>query len=450
MKDKMLFSFAFLLVLAMFVSCSKDLADGDDALGGVTLRIKTRGQSGAASEMTVATPINLYVFDTAGQCVAYKSVASEKDVANFKLAAGAYRVYSVAGADAANYSLPTKEEATPQSVVALKEGMAHGDIMAANSVVVLTDGEETDVTLTMNRKVFMLRNVTISDVPENVAAITADVSPLYEGINVAGEYCGENGAYNVVLEKGTDGKWTKQCDAFLMESVGNPVVTFNFTTTDGKVKTFRYVSDKPLAANYKVDMTVNYQRVAEPLLKCLINGVSWAGEQTWTIDVKENEMGDNTGGDVKVDETAPEQGTVYKGCYVLKSEQSAVSGNITIVTLLAPKSKCSLIFNADDQADVKKAVDAGIAELAVEGVNGWRLPTKGEMEYIMDNRADINNNLKTLGLELIFSNTNGIYYFLNTDNKIMCMNEVKSSFPPSSGKAGRNLRPVATVTFLQK
>lgn len=38
----MLFSFAFLLVLAMFVSCSKDLADGDDALGGVTLRIKAR------------------------------------------------------------------------------------------------------------------------------------------------------------------------------------------------------------------------------------------------------------------------------------------------------------------------------------------------------------------------------------------------------------------------
>ena len=107
-------------------------------------------------------------------------------------------------------------------------------------------------------------------------------------------------------------KWTKQCDAFLMESVGNPVVTFNFTTTDGKVKTFRYVSDKPLAANYKVDMTVNYQRVAEPLLKCLINGVSWAGEQTWTIDVKENEMGDNTGGDVKVGRDGSRAGTVYK------------------------------------------------------------------------------------------------------------------------------------------
>lgn len=75
---------------------------------------------------------------------------------------------------------------------------------------------------------------------------------------------------------------------------------------------------------------------------------------------------------------------------------------------------------------------------------------KGEMEYIMDNKADINNNLKTLGLELIFGNRNDIYYFLNTDNKIMCMNEVKSSFPPSSGKAGRNLRPVANVTFLKK
>ena len=134
----------------------------------------------------------------------------------------------------------------------------------------------------------------------------------------------------------------------------------------------------------------------------------------------------------------------------MKSEQSAVSGNITIVTLLAPKSKSSLVFDADDQADVKKAVDAGIAELAVEGVDGWRLPTKGEMEYIMDNKADINSNLKTLGLELIFRNTSGIYYFLNTDNKIMCMNEVKSSVSPSSGKAGHNLRPVATVTFLKK
>ena len=158
----------------------------------------------------------------------------------------------------------------------------------------------------------------------------------------------------------------------------------------------------------------------------------------------------STGGDVKVDETAPKQGTVYKGCYVLKSEQSAASGNITIVTLLAPKSKNALEFNADNQAEVKKAVDAGISELAVEGVDGWRLPTKGEMEYIMDNKAEINANLKALGLELIFSNTSGLYYFLNTDNKIMCMNEVKSSVSPSSGKPGRNLRPVATVTFLKK
>ena len=144
-----------------------------------------------------------------------------------------------------------------------------------------------------------------------------------------------------------------------------------------------------------------------------------------------------------MDETAPKQGTVYKGCYVLKSEQSAASGNITIVTLLAPKSKSSLVYNADDQADVKKAVDAGIAELAMEGVDGWRLPTKGEMEYIMDNKAEINSKLKTLGLEQIYRSPNDIYYILDTDNKIMCMNEIKSVFSPSSGKAGRNLRPVA-------
>ena len=123
---------------------------------------------------------------------------------------------------------------------------------------------------------------------------------------------------------------------------------------------------------------------------------------------------------------------------------------LPFVTLLAPKSKSSLVFDADDQADVKKAVDAGIAELAVKGVDGWRLPTKGEMEYIMDNKAKINSKLKTLGLELIYRSPNDIYYILDTDNKIMCMNEIKSVFSPSSSKAGRNLRPVATVTFLKK
>ena len=68
----------------------------------------------------------------------------------------------------------------------------------------------------------------------------------------------------------------------------------------------------------------------------------------------------------------------------------------------------------------------------------------------MDNKAEINSKLKALSLELIFSNTSGLYYFLNTDNKIMCMNEVKSLVSPSSRKAGSNLRPVATVTFLKK
>lgn len=434
------------MAVVALMSCSKDvMPDGEDAaVGNITLKVLTRAQGAGTTDMTVASPINIYVFDAAGECVGYKSVASESEAADFKLSEGVYVVDAVAGADASSYSLPEKASAVQSSVVTLKTGKAHGDIMCAKATARLAEGEDTEVTLNMERKVFMLRNITVNGVPDDVKAITAVVKPLYENVSISGDYVGENGLQAVDLEKGSDGVWKKACGLFLMKSVGNAVVEFSFLMADGKTRTFVYSADKPLEANYKVDLNVNYQAVAEPSLKCSIKGVAWSGETSWNIDVKERDLMGN-GSSVVVGAEVPAEGSVYKGCYVLKSEVSPASDNITNVLLLAPKQTNSLTFTAGDQSSIRAAVDAAIAKLAVEGVDGWRLPTNNEISYIMDNAKDINQKLPS-SVEQIFTSSYN-YFYLSADNTISSMNSGKVVSAPQSGRASYLVRPVAPLVF---
>lgn len=434
------------MAVVALASCSKDvMSDGEDAaVGNITLKVLTRAQGAGTTDMTVASPINIYVFDAAGKCVGYKSVASESEAADFKLSEGVYVVDAVAGADASSYSLPEKESAMHSSVVTLKTRKAHGDIMCAKATARLAEGEDTEVTLNMERKVFMLRNITVNGVPDNVKAITAVVKPLYENVSISGDYVGENGLQAADLEKGSDGIWKKACDLFLMKSVGNAVVEFSFLMADGKTRTFVYSADNPLEANYKVDLNVNYQAVAEPSLKCSIKGVTWSGDTSWNIDVKERDLMEN-GSSVVVGAEVPAEGSVYKGCYVLKSEVSPASDNITNVLLLAPKQTNSLTFTAGNQSSIRAAVDAAIAKLAVEGVDSWRLPTNDEISYIMDNANDINQKLPSSVVQIFTSSYN--YFYLSADNTISAMNSNKVVSAPQSGRASYYVRPVAPIVF---
>lgn len=440
--------FAMIMALVVLVSCSKDImSDGENAAeGNITLTVLTRAQGAGTTEMTVASPINIYVFDATGKCVGLKSVDSESDVAEFKLAEGVYFVSAIAGADANSYNLPDKENASQASVVVLKAGKVHGDIMCAQSTARLVEGEDTEVILNMERKVFMLRNITVNDVPEDVKAITAVIKPLYENVSLSGDYSGENGEQTVVLEKNNNGVWTKLCNLFLMKSIGNAVVEFSFQMSDGKTRTFSYSADKPLEANYKIDLNVNYLTVAEPLLKCSIKGVAWSGETTWNIDINERDIIESGGSNVIVDGEVPSEGSLYKGCYVLKSEASLGSNKIINVLLLAPKQANSLTFTDGDQSSIRSSIDAAIDKLAVEGIGGWRLPTTDEISYIMDNAKDINNKLPSSITQIFTSSYN--YFYISADNTIKAMNSSKESYDSKSGRASYYVRPVAPLVFL--
>lgn len=451
--------YALTIVLALIVSlasCSKD-ADGysgDVNLGSNKLTVRTKAAStGSASAMTVATPINIYVFDNNGKCITLKTMTSETETADMKLSAGEYKLYAVAGAESSNYTLPSKDEATPQSLIALKVDKQHSDLMLASSNVVLVDGEDADVTLVMQRKVLLLTSVNISDVPDDVTSISATLSPLYEGLALSGEYYGDEGAQTVTLSKQSDGaSWTADCNLFLLPSVGIPSITFTFRTTDGKTMNYTYAGQKPLSANYKVSINVNYLRVKEPTLKCVISGVEWAGTDVWSFDADERNFsvvgGDDKGGTTVDDGSAPVAGTLYKGCYVLKTEKS---GNSTMVTLVAPKNFREWNYKDGDQAGIRKDVSAILDTLNVSSIQNWRLPSKSELEYVKDNYDIVDANIKNCGLDRFLLSTGGMtyrYLYDDVSGNIYSFS-LKSGLIDESPQSGKTviLRPFTTIVF---
>lgn len=443
---------SLIFVTSLCWSCSKDVASyeeiDDSAAGNTVLRVKTRASDG--SDASVSSPINIYVFDSKDKCIAYNQIGSAGSDASFKLAAGDYKVYSVAGADAETYDIPTMENATIESVVSLKADKNHGDLMTAQNQVTLQNDIDSDVPLAMERKVLMLSSVTVNDVPDDITSITASISPLYEDIRLDGEYSGKTGSVTVELEKSaSSSKWENQCNLYILPSVGNPLIKFTFKSSDGTTKTFTYLSEKPLRANYKVTMDVNYVKVKEPTLKCIITGVAWNENEEWSFDANEKDFSTDDDNieeptpDEPEDNTIPKVGELYKGCLILKSE---TSGNTTILTLVAPEQKSELKFTAGNQESIKSAINAAITELSVDGIDGWILPTIEDLKYVYNNIDFFNSKLKENGFKVFFK---GFYKYYGYDNngniKCLVMNQSMNTVECASENTASFLRPFATV-----
>ena len=198
-------SFLLLVAVMTLFSCEKYSGDDDweSKEANSTLVVRTRAAMAVVDEEAkVSYPVNIYIFNGSGVCVGVETISSDADELKLSLPEGRYDVYAIAGAEADDYELPTKEDATEDAVIALKDGHAHGDLMTAGNSVSLAYGEENTLTLSLERKVMMLETVTINNVPSNVTAVSVTVAPLYENIMLNGGYSGDNGEYTVSLAKG--------------------------------------------------------------------------------------------------------------------------------------------------------------------------------------------------------------------------------------------------------
>ena len=277
MKNRYFFKFIMLLTAAVCsTSCEKYVVDEESGVEepNSMLVVRTRAALSDGTEpqeqAKVSYPVNVYVFDEGGKCVELAEITSGDDEMSFKLPEGDYDVYAIAGATESAYEMPTKENATKTSVITLREGCGHGDLMTADSNVALSKGEENTLTLSLERKVMMVESVTIGNVPDDVTAVSVSISPLYEDLLLDGTYSGGNGSGKIDLVETSDGStWMSETGLYLLEAAGKATLKISLTR-NGAVHSYSYSCAEDLKANYKVN----------------INGTTVNGNTSYPVTVK--------------------------------------------------------------------------------------------------------------------------------------------------------------------
>ena len=441
-----IFVTATLLFVAFFtlVSCEKfsDEEDFESKEANSILIVRTRAAANdgteSGTESIISYPINIYVFDESNECVAVSTLSSADDELSLKLPEGMYEVCAVAGASADSYELPTQETATKETVLTLKDGQKHGDLMTANNTVTLEYGGTNTLTLALERKVMLIESVTINSVPASVSNVSVSIHPLKANLLLDGSYSGENGASEIELTEDVDGStWKNTEGVYLLEAVGRPTVEVTFTINDEPVS-YSYTCDRELKANHKVFITGTFTGDGIEMTGS-ISGVEWAEDEEIVFDFGGMESGEtDDNGDVETSDV-PTVGTLYKGCYVLKSE---TNGGMTTLTLMYPENYSQVWgFDKDDQESIEAELTTVLAGLSVEGISTeWRLPTLEEIEILGKNYNEINEKIKVLNESLatneridLIQTSNNTYFFIDADSSIKTYNPVKNEPAPSIG-----------------
>ena len=445
-------SFILLSALAVLglTACEKgidDLGEGmspspTGQVANSVLQVRTRGTS-PSEEATISYPVQVYVMQ-GDVCQAVQTIGDEGQTLNIPLTEGTYTVYAVSGASATDYDLPTVDDATSTSAIALKEGKALGDLMAAQATATLVDGGTNTVTLGLQRKTMLMQDITIKQVPTAATAVSVTIAPLWQNITVGGSYSGASGSRTIALTKQDDNR-TWQLNSLIGEGTSESLhllppssqpasISVNFTI-GGATKTYTYACSDQLEAGYKINIDGTYTEAVGVNLTGTITGATWLGERTITFEFDESsntsasskssgKSGDNGSSQL------PSAGDTYKGCFVLASTV-AEDGESAELTLLSPTELTGIDYTTDIQAHI----EAALATVTDGDISGWEVPTTDEARLMYNAREAIGNLTAN---SYLYHNGTGYRAFAPS----------AEAFGPIYGlKTSTVLRPVATITI---
>lgn len=440
MKDKMkrqnVFFAAALCGLVSLVSCTEEVMNEQLAKPNSQLSVVTR----AGNEAVLALPVQLYVFNAASKCVAAQTIESGTSMTPVWLPEGAYTICAIGGADDTHYSLPSQETATPETGISLKENQALTDLMAFSTQVDLADGAQEELNITLGRQVLKLKDITIREVPEKYTSVSVQISKLYETLLVNGTPSGTNGSITVnLIQDQTDNTlWKLENEAYLLPSNGKPTITVSFKT-GSETKSYVYTCKEVLPANYKLTIDGTYNSKQGVTISGTITGAVWSGEKT--IALTFNEKDDNTtgeentttddnngggnsgngngnenpsGGNENNNVTLPAVGSLYHTCYVFD-----VNSTTNTITVLAPNRKEGLVTTSESQESLNSKTTAELSTWSHDGITGFSLPNKSQLELILNNINNINTKIN-LNLR-VGSHGTPNYLFIDTNNTIKPM-----------------------------
>lgn len=198
MKNKFLNIAMLFAMAATITSCSQNTVEDEEQqnnqkTANSTLKVRATSNTSTGNDSSqtgsetseINYPVNIYIFQmkettdgtaSTGKCVALSTLTNDEEEISFNLIEGQYKICAVGGADTETYDLPTQTDATPESAIKLKEGKAYNNLMTATNTITLKDNEESTLTLALKRKVMMIQNITMKNIPSDVTAVSLSIS----------------------------------------------------------------------------------------------------------------------------------------------------------------------------------------------------------------------------------------------------------------------------------
>lgn len=308
--------------------------------------------------------------------------------ASVKLPEGSYTLCALSPSDLSHFQIP--ETPTPTSAITLAEGQTMSDLLIGSATTTLSDGENGEVDLELQRKVLELSSITISQVPDDVTGVTVSIAPFYSAIQFNGEYVATDpvSATFTLAATATDGVWQVTPQQLVFPSKGVPTITVTFTRENEDPSIYTYTAESAFTANSKYNIAGTY---TEPLGVTLSGGItlqSWVTDPTAVnFEFDESNKGNNSGGDEGGSNAGsggsetndpPVVGQTYKGCYVV-----SVNSDAKTAVLLSPTEKRSYNGGNGGSNSWLNTLNTALSSWEVDGISGtWRIPTLEEMEDI--------------------------------------------------------------------
>lgn len=433
---KVFYAVLTVVSLCAMSACEKQLEvkPADQPMADGELKIRTRS---ASNDLEVSYPVIVYVMNSEGTCVSRETVVSAESALSIDLPSGEYNVYAVAGATEDSYTLPTMQTATPTSELLLKENAKHGDLMAASSTITLGKNETNQLTLNLARKVMKVTSLTINDVPADVTAVTMTFSPLCKSLRLNGTFNTASTSETISLTKQTDETtWTNSESLFLLPQTGSTTITIGLTKGE-QTTYYSYACQQTLDSNHELTIAATYAGDRKITMTGSINGVAWGDPIDITFEFGEDNTSDNKGGDSNnSSDEVPEVHSVYKDCYVLSV---ADDGNDKLVTLLHKRAE-EISGSEKTEAAVRAEIDAILPSFNINGITGWRIPTRADLN---DFNFNIFNTAISSVSDAISIGTTSYYYYLDGEHlKCFRGNNLNLGYV-----TGDHFRPVTTVRF---
>lgn len=424
--------------MTLLTSCEKEFSEVTPVNPESSLTVTTRSESGAEE---VAYPVAVYLFDANKACIDFRRIESADASVCYDLVEGVYDVYAFGGVAEGKYTLPSVKEATLESVIALQDGQEHGDLMMANSSVTTTKGEANTINLLMNRCVSKIASIVIKQVPDDVTAVSVTLSKTYKSMAFNGTKKDVN-IEVITLEKSSteSGTWELKTPRHVLFDVAASASVKISMTTNGNAKGYTYQLTDKWKSNYLYHINATYTEKQNFHVTGTITGATWQGTEDIVFNFDETNTQDGGSGPT-INETAPEVGTLYKGCYVLSRTEES---NAIKVLLLHPNQYSDVCNGTMSQEEARNSINSKLSEIASENeITGWHLPNEAEMETIYSiGLPTINQKIpepKMLYYDYYGYDDNGVVKgFLFNGKSKMTLDKIKGKL---------YLRPVAVVLF---